>query len=125
MVARLSAATNGQNAITSDAAMLRTALTAAGAPHLESEISKEGRGASIFHTLSTEGSVPLRDLASWVCVEKKCSSVSGFRRGDTISNSRSYYSNITVILFTIYHSRRGQQYFVFAFCGLVSVVYRM
>ena len=77
MMATLAASTNGQGTLGNDGAMLRAALAAAQAPELESEISDTGRGASIYHAIANQGGVPVRDLAAWICVEKKCSRVSG------------------------------------------------
>ena len=61
--------------IRKDPAMIQSALAAAQASELESEISDHGRGASIYHAFANQGSIPVRDFASWVCVEMKCSRV--------------------------------------------------
>lgn len=66
-------AANGQGTLVSDD--LRAALQAAHASELESEISPTGRGAAIHHAMANHGGVPVRDLAAWICVEKKCSTV--------------------------------------------------
>jgi len=76
MMATLAGPTNGQGTLPNNNEMLRAALNAAQAPELESEISPTGRGASIYHAISNQGGVPVRDLATWICVEKKCSRVS-------------------------------------------------
>lgn len=61
--------------IRKELAMIQSALAAAQASELESEISDRGRGASIYHAFANQGSIPVRDFASWVCVEMKCSRV--------------------------------------------------
>ncbi|CAM9216451.1 unnamed protein product [Ectocarpus fasciculatus] len=78
MMATLAPATNGQGTLGNDGGVLRAALAAAGAPDLEAEVSPTGRGASIYHAIANQGGVPVRDLAAWICVEKKCSRVIAF-----------------------------------------------
>lgn len=68
-------AANGQGTLVNDGEALRAALRAAQASELESEISPTGRGASIHHAMANHGGVPMRDLAAWICVENKCSTV--------------------------------------------------
>lgn len=74
MMVTLAPTTEGHGALGNDE-MLRAALNAAGCPELQEEISPSGRGAGIYHAIADQGSVPVRDLAAWVCVEKKCSRV--------------------------------------------------
>lgn len=69
-------ATNGQGALVNDGEALKAALRGAEASELESEISATGRGATIHHAMANHGGVPMRELAAWICVEKKCSRVS-------------------------------------------------
>ncbi|CAM9216529.1 unnamed protein product, partial [Ectocarpus fasciculatus] len=78
MMAELAPATNGQGTLGNDGGMLRAALAAAQAPELEAEVTPTGRGASIYHAIANQGGVPVRDLAAWICVEKKCSKVIAF-----------------------------------------------
>eukprot|EP00903_Cladosiphon_okamuranus_P008962 g8576.t1 len=78
MMATLAAPMNGLGTLGNDGAMLRAALAAAQAPELESEISPTGRGASIYHAIANQGGVHVRELAAWICVEKKCSRVIDF-----------------------------------------------
>ncbi|CAB1115344.1 ABC [Ectocarpus sp. CCAP 1310/34] len=78
MMTELASATNGQGTLGNDGGVLRAALAAAQAPELEAEVSPTGRGASIYHAIANQGGVPVRDLAAWICVEKKCSKVIAF-----------------------------------------------
>ncbi|CAM9606703.1 unnamed protein product [Ectocarpus sp. 13 AM-2016] len=78
MMAELAPATNGQGSLGNDGGALRAALAAALAPELEAEVSPTGRGASVYHAIAYQGGVPVRDLAAWICVEKKCSKVIAF-----------------------------------------------
>lgn len=75
MMATIAPATSGQGEISGDLEVLRAALAAAQAPELEEEITEHGRGATIHHGMMSRGMVPARDLASWICLEKKCSRV--------------------------------------------------
>ena len=75
MMAKLVVATNGQGTLVDDGEVLRAALRAAQVPELQSEISAAGRGAGIHHAITNQGGAPMRDLAAWICVEKKCSRV--------------------------------------------------
>ncbi len=81
MMATLAGPTNGQGTLPNDGNVLRAVLNAAQAPELESEITRTGRGANIYHAIANQGGVPVRDLAAWICVEKKCSRV---RRGESL-----------------------------------------
>lgn len=76
MVATIAQGTNGE-AKFGDSRALTDALVAAGVPELAPEISATGRGVNIFHALSTQRYVIVRDYASWICLEKKCSRVRG------------------------------------------------
>ncbi|CAN0021601.1 unnamed protein product [Pylaiella littoralis] len=78
MMATLAQATNGQGTLGKDAGMLRAALSAAQAPELEQEVTPTGRGSSIYHAIESSGGAPVRDLAAWICLEKKCSRVIAF-----------------------------------------------
>ena len=51
-------------------------MEAAQASELASEIVEHGRGANSYHAFATQNMIPVRDFASWVCVEQKCSNVS-------------------------------------------------
>lgn len=79
MMATLAAPTNGQGTLGNDGLALRAVLSAAEALELETEVSPTGRGASIYHAIANQGCVPVRDLAAWISLEKKCSKAS--RRG--------------------------------------------
>ena len=71
----LADATGDSSQIANDLSTLRSALLAAEAPELESEITESGRGATIYHAFATQGMIPTREFAAWICVEKKCSRV--------------------------------------------------
>lgn len=74
MLAVIAPATSGQGVLMDSA--LGPALDAAGTPEFAPEISAEGRGAIIYHSLTQDGAVLARDFAMWLCLEKKCSRVS-------------------------------------------------
>ena len=76
MVKALVNATGNPSQINNDIAIFRAALEAAEASELASEITEQGRGANIYHAFATQNMIPVRDFASWICVEKKCSRVS-------------------------------------------------
>ena len=76
MVNVIANATGNPSQIDYDIPMYTAALDAAQASELASEIVEHGRGASIYHALATQNMIPIKDFASWVCVEKKCSRVS-------------------------------------------------
>ncbi|CAN0297351.1 unnamed protein product [Ectocarpus sp. 4 AP-2014] len=78
MMVALAASTNGLGTLGDDSAVLRAALGAAQVPELESEISPTGRGVSIYHAIENHGGVPARELATWICMEKKCSKIITF-----------------------------------------------
>ena len=71
----LADATGDSSQIPNDLSTFRSALLAAEAPKLESEITESGRGATIYHAFATQGMIPTREFAAWIWVEKKCSSV--------------------------------------------------
>ncbi|CAM9274541.1 unnamed protein product, partial [Hapterophycus canaliculatus] len=78
MVTTLALPTNGQTNLRNDTQMLKAAFDAAQAPELEAEISSTGRGAGIYHAIANHGHVAVRELATWICVERKCSKVIAF-----------------------------------------------
>ena len=81
MTRTLADATGDSSEIRNDAGMFRSALVAAEASELESEITEIGRGATIYHAFASHGMVPIREFASWICVEKMCSRVRDGKRG--------------------------------------------
>ncbi|CAN0097026.1 unnamed protein product, partial [Discosporangium mesarthrocarpum] len=54
------------------------ALAACGHSELGHEVTLEGRGAGIYHTIASKGTVPTYELASWAVQEVKCSKVITF-----------------------------------------------
>lgn len=75
MMATMAAATRGSGTIRNERQVLHAALAAARAPELEAEITETGRGASVYHAIVTSGGMPMRDFATWICLERKCSRV--------------------------------------------------
>lgn len=73
MLATIAPATGGESCLPST--LCGPALDAAQCPEFAPEVSSEGRGAMVYHALANEGTVPARDFAAWVCLEKKCSKV--------------------------------------------------
>ena len=71
----LADATGDSSQIRNDLSVLRSALLAAEVPELESEITESGRGATVYHAFATQGMIPTREFAAWICVEKKCTRV--------------------------------------------------
>lgn len=74
MLHTIAEATNGQGDLPDSA--LGPAVDAADASYLAAEISPEGRGSHVYHTVANHGTIPARDFASWLCLEKKCTRVS-------------------------------------------------
>ncbi|CAM9541397.1 unnamed protein product [Ascophyllum nodosum] len=74
----LADATGDSSQIRNDLSVLRSALLAAEVPELESEITESGRGATVYHAFATQGMIPTREFAAWICVEKKCTRVIDF-----------------------------------------------
>lgn len=109
MMATLAGPTNGQGTLGNDSEGLRAALSAAQAPELESEISPTGRGASIYHAIANHGGMPVRDLAAWICVEKKCSRVSRGRRCGAVMG---FHSNCGLVVVSVVLEHRCTRWFL-------------
>lgn len=74
MLATIAPATGGQALLPNE--LCGPALDAAQCAQFAPEITAEGRGSTVYHALANVGTVPARDFAAWLCLEKKCSRVS-------------------------------------------------